>query len=270
MMPFTYMLYEVSERVGVITLNRPDTLNALYDTMREELLQALLQAEDDPGVSCVMITGAGRAFCAGGDIANMVALQTRNDTLQIRERMMVAARLVQQIRQITKPVIAAVNGAAAGAGMNLALACDLRWASEKARFSESFIKIGLVPDWGGMYLLTRVVGVTVAMDLMLTGELIDAAEALRLGVVSRLFPADTFREDALGLARRLAAGPASALARIKQGVYLGATETLAELLEYELQAQTELFLSADAREGMRAFLEKRQPVFGGDREKSEE
>lgn len=269
-MSFTYLLYEVSERVALITLNRPEALNAFYDTMREELLQALQQAEADEAVGCVMITGAGRAFCAGGDIANMAELQARNDATPVQDRIAVAVRVIQQMRDMAKPVIAAVNGAAAGAGMNLALACDVRWASEKARFSESFVKVGLVPDWGGMHLLPRLVGTSLALDLMLTGELIDAHEALRLGIISRLFPADTFRETVAGLARRLAAGPATALARIKQGVYLGAAGTVTELLEYERQAQAELFLSADAKEGMRAFLEKRQPVFGGEKGKIKE
>src|SRR5438093_8261540 len=130
-MDSTYVLYEIADRVGVITLNRPEASNAISGTMREDLLQALQRAEADPAVRCVMLTGAGRAFCAGGDIPSMVELQTRNDTAPIKNRLTAAAQVIQQIRRMPKVVIAAINGAAAGAGMNLALACDIRWGSEK-------------------------------------------------------------------------------------------------------------------------------------------
>ncbi len=260
-MDLTHVLYEVTDRVGMITLNRPEVLNALGGTMREEILQALQHSEADPQVRCVMITGAGRAFCAGGDIANMVELQAQGNTAPMKERMAVGAKVLQQIRGMPKPVIAAINGAAAGAGMNLALACDIRWGSDKARFAESFVKIGLVPDWGGFYFLTRLVGTGRAMEMMMTGELINAEEALRLGIVNRIFPQEVFREEATNFVRRLAAGPATTLAQIKRGVYLGATGTLEEALEHEHQTQAELFLSPDAKEGTRAFLEKRPPVF---------
>ncbi len=269
-MKFTYILYEIIDRVGVITLNRPEVLNALGGTMREELLQALEHSETDLEVRCVMITGAGRAFCAGGDIANMVELQAQGNAAPIRERMVMGAKVIQRIRCMPKPVLAAVNGPAAGAGMNLALACDIRWGSDKARFAESFVKIGLVPDWGGFYFLTRLVGTSQAMELMMTGDPIEAEEALRLGIINRIFPHQAFGGQALNFARRLATGPAATLARIKQGVYLGATGTLEEALEYEQQTQAGLFLSADTREGTRAFLEKRQPVFGQGEEHNNE
>jgi 2-(1,2-epoxy-1,2-dihydrophenyl)acetyl-CoA isomerase len=261
-MSFTYILCEVIDRVSVLTLNRPEVLNAFSGTMREELLQALQQTATDPQVRCVMITGAGQAFCAGGDVASMAELQARNDAAVIRERMVVGGKVVQQIRRMPKPVIAAVNGAAAGAGMNLALACDLRLGSDRARFAESFVKIGLVPDWGGTSLLTRLVGTARAMELMMTGDRIEADEALRLGILNHVYPHESFRDAALHFAQRLAAGPAETLARIKHAVYLGATGTLEEALAYEQEAQAELFLSPDAKEGMRAFLEKRAPVFG--------
>jgi 2-(1,2-epoxy-1,2-dihydrophenyl)acetyl-CoA isomerase len=265
-MDFTYIRYGVMDRVGVITLNRPEVLNALGGTMREELLQALQRSETDPEVRCVMITGAGRAFCAGGDISNMVELQAQGNTAPMEERMAVGAKVIQQIRRMPKPIMAAVNGAAAGAGMNLALACDLRWGSDRARFAESFVKIGLAPDWGGTYFLTRLIGTSRAMELMMTGDPIEAEEALRLGIINRVLPHEAFYDEALNFARRLAAGPAAALAQIKRGVYLGATGTLEEALEHEQQAQLGLFLSTtDAQEGTRAFLEKRQPVFGQER-----
>ncbi|MEW6298765.1 MAG: enoyl-CoA hydratase-related protein [Thermodesulfobacteriota bacterium] len=153
------------------------------------------------------------------------------------------------------------NGAAAGAGMNLALVCDVRLGSDQARFAESFVKIGLVPDWGGFYFLTRLVGTSKALELMMTGDLIDAEEALRLGMLNRVFAHTAFHAEALHFVRKLATGPAETLARIKRGVYLGAVGTLEEVLAYERDAQTAVFLSADAKEGTRAFLEKRPPLF---------
>lgn len=261
-MAATHILYEVVDHIGVITLNRPEMMNALSVPMRVELEAAIQGAENDAAVHCLLLTGAGRAFCAGGDIKNMVELQEQQDATPIAERLTLAARIIRQVRGMSKVVIAAVNGPAVGAGMNIALACDLRWAADTARFGESFVKIGLVPDWGGFYFLPRLIGTSRAMELMVTGETIDAPEALRLGIINRIFPQQTFRDDALHLARQLAAGPALTLARIKQGVYLGATGTLDEALTYEQHAQREVFLSADAREGTRAFLEKRPPRFG--------
>ncbi len=256
------ILYTVADRLGTITLNRPEVMNALGGTMREDLLASLEQAEHDPDVRCVIITGAGSAFCAGGDIASMVDMQNRNDASVLAQRMTLGGKVVQFIRQMTKPVIAAINGAAAGAGMNLALACDIRYGSDRARFAESFVKIGLVPDWGGHYLLTQLVGTSRALELIMTGDRIDAEEAYRLGLINRIFPHDSFLEEVRKFAARLAEGPAETLAQIKRGVYLGATGTLAETLAHEEQAQAGVFLSADAREGMRAFLEKRAPQFG--------
>ncbi|MCS6925497.1 MAG: enoyl-CoA hydratase-related protein [Candidatus Binatia bacterium] len=260
----SHILYHITDGVALLTLNRPEVMNAFSDPMREQLLERLQQAEGDAAVRCVMITGAGKAFCAGGDVANMVALQERNDSSVIRQRMTLGAAIVRLLRRMSKPVVAAVNGAAAGAGMNLALACDLRLCSDQARFAQSFVKIGLVPDWGGFYLLTRVVGTGKALELMMTGDLIDAEEALRLGIVNRVFAQAVFHTETLNFARQLAAGPPATLARIKQGVYLGSVATLEEVLAYEQEAQSAVFLSADAKEGTRAFLEKRPPRFGRD------
>jgi 2-(1,2-epoxy-1,2-dihydrophenyl)acetyl-CoA isomerase len=139
-------LYDVTDRVAVVTLNRPDVMNAFSDTMREDLLQSVREAESNPEVRCVVIIGAGRAFCAGGDIASMAELQDKGDTSVIERRITLGSQVVHCLREMPKPVIAAINGAAAGAGMNLALACDIRLAAKSARFSESFVKIGLVPD----------------------------------------------------------------------------------------------------------------------------
>lgn len=255
------VLYATAERVATITLNRPQAFNAFSGTMREDVFARLRDAEQDRAVGAVVITGAGQAFCAGGDIVNMIELQARNDATPITARTGVAADLIQFLRAMGKPVLAAVNGAAAGGGMNLALACDMRFGSPLTRFSASFVKIGLVPDWGGHYFLTRLVGTSQAMELMMLGSLIDAEEALRLGLINRIFPADTLLAEVMARAQRLAHGPTAAIAAIKRGVYLGAEQSLAATLAYEQQVQAELFLAPDAREGMRAFIEKRPPRF---------
>jgi 2-(1,2-epoxy-1,2-dihydrophenyl)acetyl-CoA isomerase len=236
--------------------------NAFGEATRDHLLGSLQQAGSDPEVHCVVITGVGDSFAAGGDIKSMAALQEHNDTEVVASRIRVAGAIVQLIQSMPKPVIAAINGAAAGGAMNLALACDLRYAADTAVFAQSFVRIGLVPDWGGHYLLTRIVGTGRALELMMLGERIDAATALRLGIVNAVYPAAAFREQVHTRARALAQGPCAAIAAIKRGVYLGARAPLAEILAFEEAAQAELFLSDDAREGMRAFIEKRAPEFG--------
>ncbi len=259
------VLYAVADGVATITLNRPEVMNAFADDMREALYHRLREAEADTEVRCVVVTGAGKAFCAGGDVANMASLQAQGDATPIRQRMLTGGEIVKFIHAMAKPVVAAVNGAAAGAGMNLALACDFRYAAASAKFAQSFVKIGLVPDWAGHYLLPRLIGTARAMELMMTGERIDAAEALRLGIVNRVFDDASFRDEVQARVRLLADGPPETLALIKQGVQRGVEASLPETLAFELQAQSALFLSADAREGMRAFLEKRAPRFGAGR-----
>jgi len=257
------ILYGIEDGVATLTLNRPEARNAFGDGTREALLERLRRADADQNIGCVVITGAGEAFAAGGDIKGMASLQAADDAGVVRERMRVGGEIVKCIRSMSAPVVAAVNGAAAGAGMNLALACDLRCAAERAIFCESFIRIGLVPDWGGHYLLTRIVGTARAMELMMLGDRIDAATAERLGLVNAVFPDATFASDVDAVARRLAAGPRAAISAIKRGVYRGATGSLADTLAWEESTQPKLFLSADAREGMQAFIDKRRPAFTG-------
>ena len=257
------ILSNVSDGVARVTLNRPEAMNAFTDNMREVLLACLSDYSERDDVRCVVITGAGKAFGAGGDIASMASLQDDNDNTVIRNRIAMSGDVLKVIRTMPQPVIAAVNGAAAGAGMNLALACDMRLASDKAIFAESFVKIGLVPDWGGFYELPRLIGTANAMELMMLGDRIDVHDAYRLGLVNKVIPADGFDAEVQAFAARLAAGPKQALAVIKRGVYLGVAGTAEDVLAYESETQGELFLSADAREGMRAFLEKRQAKFAG-------
>lgn len=256
------ILYTVDAGVATITFNRPDTRNAFGDTTRDELLELLRDAATDERVRCIVITGEGKAFAAGGDIRSMHAQQENDDVSVLDSRLAVVTDIVHFMRALDKPVVAAVNGAAAGGGMNLALACDIRYASASAVFSESFVKIGVIPDWGGHYLLTRLVGASQAMELMMLGERIDAATALRLGIVNAVFPDASFRTDVAARARALAAGPQAALAAIKHGILAAETGTLEDTLVYEREQQLRLFLSDDAREGMRAFIDKRAPGFG--------
>lgn len=256
------LLHALSSGVLTLTLNRPAVMNAFGGTMREDLRDALAAAETDAGVRCIVITGAGKAFCAGGDVASMVRLQEAGDTAEIGHRMAVAGEVIDLIRRMGKPVIAAVNGAAAGAGMNLALACDWRYAARSARFAESFIKIGLVPDWGGHFLLTELVGPARAMELIMTGERIDAETALRFGIVNAVVDDEALASTVQTRAEALAAAPAEAIAAIKRGIRRAQGGSLAETLAWESTTQRALFLGADAREGMRAFIEKRPPRFG--------
>jgi 2-(1,2-epoxy-1,2-dihydrophenyl)acetyl-CoA isomerase len=256
------ILLDIAGHVATITLNRPEAMNALADDMREVLLQRLEDCARDANVRCVVITGAGKAFCAGGDIAAMARWQENNDNSVLVGRLDVVEKVVRLLRSMPQPVIAAVNGPAAGGGMNMALGCDMRLGCEKTLFSESFVKIGLVPDWGGFQSLTRLIGAAKAMELMMTGDRIKAEEALRLGLLNQLYPMDSFRDQVQAFAQRLASGPPQALAAIKKGVYFAAEASLDEVLDFEHQNQAALILSDDSREGMRAFLEKRPPVFG--------
>ncbi|MCH9044649.1 MAG: enoyl-CoA hydratase [SAR324 cluster bacterium] len=256
--------YDVDDRVATITLNRPERLNALGADMREQLLAALERSESDPQVRVVTLTGAGRAFCSGGDVKEMN--ERRAAGAQIRrdgEVVPLRDRILLKLQTLAKPVIAAVNGVAAGAGMNLALGCDLRIASDKAAFGEVFVKRGLHPDWGGTYLLPRMVGTAKALELILFGDMVSAEEAYRMGLVNRLVPHAEFAEAAHEWAARLAEGPPVALRLAKRGVYRNLQADLASALEYESFAQQIVWSTEDAGEGIRAFVEKRPPLFQG-------
>lgn len=261
----SYDHIDVTEESGIvtITLNRPDKLNALVGHMRRDLAEALEQAGSERTVRVVVITGAGSAFCAGGDLAYAVELMERGDTEEFARLLGAARRVVTAIRQMTKPVIAAINGPAAGAGCNLALACDLRLASTSATFTQSFVKIGFHPDWGGTYFLPRLVPANKACELFFLGDAIDAQEALRLGLVNRVVPESEFETETRRLAERLRAAPPISLAAAKQAVYLSEREDLEAMLRYEVEAQLLCFQSKDGKEGVRAFLEKREPRFTG-------
>jgi 2-(1,2-epoxy-1,2-dihydrophenyl)acetyl-CoA isomerase len=262
-MSYEHILVTENEGVRTITLNRPDKLNAFIGHMRRDLAEALEEAGSDRTVRVVVITGAGRAFCAGGDVSYMAELMERHDSLEFERILGAGRRVITGIRRMTKPVIAAVNGAASGAGCNLALACDLRVASNTATFSESFLKVGLHPDWGGTYFLPRLVTPNKACELFFLGEVIDAAEAARLNIVNQVVAPEGLEDATRQLADRLRVAPPIALSAAKQAVYMSESADLEEMLRYETEAQLRCFESEDGREGIRAFLEKREPRFIG-------
>jgi 2-(1,2-epoxy-1,2-dihydrophenyl)acetyl-CoA isomerase len=251
--------YEKKQGVATITLNRPQSLNAFVPQMNQEVLAALKDGERDQEVRCFMITGAGRAFCAGQDLKGRTPEQKGSLGASLREKY---NPLIRQIRQMAKIVVAAVNGVAAGAGCNLALACDLRVASEEAKFIQSFVRVGLAPDSGGSFILPRLVGLSKAMEMLLLGDTIDAQEALRIGLVARVFSAADFAHAAREVVERVAAAPRG-IGLIKRAVNHANLPSLESDLEYEAHLQEIAGRSSDYDEGVRAFLEKRAPVFTG-------
>src|ERR1700722_3154608 len=239
-------------------------MNATNDQLYRELSALIREIADDDRVGCVVLTGAGRGFCAGADVK---AMNPEMKLLARRKRhRWILADILRPLVNLEKPVIAAVNGTAVGAGFNLALAADIIIASDKAIFSQIFTKLGLVPDLGGMYLLTRVVGLNKAKDLCFTARKIDAAEALALGIVNRVVPAEDLLVATAALAEEIAAGPPTALAMIKTLLNKSSNSTLEQMLEYESFAQTLAYTTPEHREGVAAFREKRKADFRGIRE----
>ncbi len=257
----TTLLLDRAGAIATITLNRPEARNALDLTMRAELAAALEGIEADPEVRVVVLTGAGGHFCAGGDVKLM--RERPWTAADGRARVEALNRLVWRLVNFPRPVIASVDGFAVGAGCNLALGCDLIVASDRARFGEVFGKIGLVPDGGGSWLLPRAVGLARAKELVFTADVIDAAEAARLGLVNRVVPAAELAAETRRLADRIAAGPPLALALAKQLLNRAAASDLAGALEAEASSQAIAITSEDHREGLSAFFEKRPPRFRG-------
>ncbi len=252
---------KVSLDAGIVTvtLNRPEKLNAFGGHMRRDLAEALERAATDTSAYVVVITGAGRGFCAGADVKYMQELMEREDVEEFKRLLNAGRRVLTTIRQMTKPVVASINGAAYGAGFNLALACDMRLAAESASFSQSFVKVGLHPDWGGSYFLPRVVPSNIACEMFFLGDAFDAQAALRLNLVNRIVPDAELATETRKLAVRLRDAPHAAIAAAKHAVYLSDTESLERMLQYETEAQLQCFQSREARERVRAFLERREP-----------
>jgi enoyl-CoA hydratase/carnithine racemase len=262
-MSYEYVLLSHADHVGTLTLNRPDKLNAFAGRMRQEIADGVRELAGDDGVRVLVITGAGRAFCAGADIGYMRELTERADVDGFRDLVEAGREVVTAIRAAEKPVIASVNGPAAGGGANLALACDIRIASDKASIGQTFNRIGLHPDWGGTYFLPRLVGPSKALELIFSGEMIDPQEAERLGIFNKVVPHRLLDEETHEWALALAAKPPVALARAKAAVYRSDGATLDEMLDLELAHQLACFQTKDVREGLKAFLEKRAPTFHG-------
>jgi len=260
------VLYDVADGVATITLNRPESLNAMNPEMLATMFQVGEKAAADPGVRCVVVTGAGRAFSAGGDVKAMAdgnagggapRVANRVDELRRQEEI---SRLLQEM---PKPTIAMVNGVAAGAGLSVALAADLRVASDQARFTTAFAKVGFSGDFGGTWLLQRLIGQAKAKELYFLSDVIDAPTALQLGLVTKVVPHENLQSETMELARRLASGPTLALGRIKDNFAFGATNSFGDTLTREAENMIASGQTEDHRNAARAFVEKRAPEFQG-------
>jgi len=262
-MAWKNILLEKKDHVAMLTLNRPEKMNAFGGLMRQEVLEALEETASDSDVRVVMITGAGKAFCVGGDINEFVDGSVQALSKEISSKRPVMSRIVLTINTMEKPVIAAVNGVAAGGGCNLALACDIRIASENARFGEVFTRRGLHPDWGGIYFLPHLVGYAKAAELIFSGEIVDAPEALKIGMVNKVVPQDDLLPTSWELAIRIARNAPIPVAFAKRGLQNFQKWDLAQAVDYEAYVLGVVMNSEDVREGFAAFLEKRNPVFKG-------
>lgn len=258
------LLTEKKNGVGIITLNRPDKLNAFSDELTFQLQDALKEMEKDKEVRAIILTAAGRGFCAGQD------LQSRSIAQEMGERPSLGDSIrrrynpiVIKLRRMEKPVIAAVNGVAAGAGASIAFACDFRIVTDKVNFIQSFTKVGLIPDSGATFILTRLVGLTKAFELMLSADKLSAKEALDLGIINKIVSEDELMKEAMALAERLAAGPTKAFGLTKRAVNKAIFDDLEEMLEYEASLQEIAGRSDDFAEGVKAFVEKRTPQYTG-------
>ena len=257
------LLEERDGAVLTLRMNRPERLNALNVELGRALADALRRAAEDSAARVVVLTGAGRGFCAGGDVAFLRDARSRNAAHELESLLHAGKEICLTICDMSKPVLAAVNGPAAGGGMNLALACDLRIASEQASFGQSFANLGLFPDFGGTYYVPRLVGPARAVEMFYTGEMISASEAGRLGIVNQIVPHEKLEEATRQLAAKLAAAPPLAARAVKRTLATAGRAALERALDEENRQQVECFRSEDCAEGLNAFFEKRRPNFRG-------
>ena len=257
------ILEKHEDGVATLTFNRPDKLNALNTHLAVALNETLGRIAIDKNIHAVVLTGAGRAFCAGGDLAEIWKGRQEGNVADLEPLLRAGMQSVLKIRTMRQPVIAAVNGAAAGAGMNIALAADIRFASDAAVFGQNFAKVGLFPDYGGTFFLPQLVGPAKAAEMFYTGEMIDAKTALQLGLVNYLVPVDRVEAEAKAFAKNIAHGPRTASRAVKQVLFGNQRAELTKALEYEVEEQMKCFASEDCSEGLRAFFEKRKPNFQG-------
>lgn len=254
------IVFEEREGVAILTFNNPESRNPLTEETKTEMISALGAVAEADELRALVITGQGAAFCAGGDVKKIGKELTPED---IREVMQKSQQLLKGLINLEKPVIAAVNGDAFGMGCNLVLATDLAIASDKARFSQAFVKLGLTPDFGALYFLPRFVGLWKSKELAYLGNVISAHEAERIGLVYKVVPHEELEKETMDLAGRLARMPTKAIGRAKRVLNQAFNMTLAEVLSEEIGTQIYLSQTEDHREGMRAFLEKRKPKFKG-------
>jgi 2-(1,2-epoxy-1,2-dihydrophenyl)acetyl-CoA isomerase len=256
------VLLDISERIATVTLNRPEKLNALSGETMDALVPVIQRLAEDKEVRCVVVTGAGRGFCSGGDVAGMASGETLTEESPVA-RLRHLEETSRLLHEMPKPTIAMVNGPAAGAGLSIALACDIRIVGESARFTTAFVRIGFSGDFGGTWMLQRLVGSAKARELYFTGDLIDAREAERIGLVNRVVPDDQLASETRALAERMAKGPPIALARMKENMNLGLVSDYSALLDAEAEGMIMTGMTEDSRESIKAFLEKRPPAFHG-------
>jgi len=249
------------EGIATLVMNRPDRLNALNNELAMAVNDALGRIAKDETVRVVVITGAGRAFCAGGDLGALGKGHQSGATHELEPLLRAGMQMVIKMRTMPQPVIAAVNGAAAGAGMNIALAADIRIAAEEATFGQNFAKVGLFPDYGGTYFLPQLAGPAKAAELFYTGDMIDAKTALSLGIVNHVVPAAQLETEVKTLALKITQGPALAIHAVKKELFAREEKELIRALDNEVQEQMRCYLSEDCQEGIRAFFEKRRPKF---------
>jgi 2-(1,2-epoxy-1,2-dihydrophenyl)acetyl-CoA isomerase len=258
------LLAHVEDGVAVLTMNRPERRNALSRALLDALARVLADVEADDEVACVVLTGAGGAFCAGGDVKDMAAGGDGvSYDAQVQRQRRNHHETSGRLHRMPKPTIAALPGPAAGAGLSLALACDVRYAADTAFLTTAFARVGFAGDYGGTWFLTQLVGPAKARELYYFAERLDAAEALRLGLVNAVFPADALHDEALGRARRLAAGPRLAHRYMKENLNRALTCPLEEALDLEATHHLHTGTTEDHREAAQAFVEKREPVFRG-------
>ena len=253
-------------RVLLATLNRPDKKNALSEEMLDLLRDALLSADEDPGVGCFVLTGAGDAFCSGGDLGRRANERAAGDPAPLERRtrlQKVTHKVALAVDAFEKPLISAVNGAAVGAGMDLALMCDIRWAGASARFSEGYINVGLIPGNGGCYHLPRLVGTARALELLWTGDFVGAEEALACGIVTRVHPDSALLEETMAFATRIADGPPVQQRDIKALMYQSLRTDFRTSLDAAAQRMAVIQSTADYREAINAYKEKRAPKYEG-------
>ena len=262
-MTWEHVLLDKKDHIAGITLNRPEKMNAFGGRMRQEIAEVVDDVCADPDVRVIVITGAGKAFCVGGDVTEFVSGETKALTETSPSERPAMSKIVLALNQVDKPVIAAVNGVAAGGGVNLALCCDIRIASEKARFGQVFTRRGVHPDWGGIYFLPRLVGYAKACELIFSGEVIDAAEAFKLGMVNKVVAHDQLMETTAAMAERIAKNAPIPIAFAKRGLQNFYKWDLAQALDYESYVLSVTMKSEDIKEGFTAFLEKREPNFKG-------